>query len=299
MEDVYCQRKHTMNNKEIIAALNKLDLSSYHYDAVKELVSQFQPKILRITIPAGAFIERIRPGVGFYERKDVTYRPSNQNTKPQRATLPGKTAFYGTICHIDEPLSNMRAIALFEASKLCKGDKNVNGTEQYTLSRWRANDELKLAVFAHESVYPDAVNNKLLAAAKEELVSKKTFLDEVFCFDEYIKYVTQEFAKPVYPLNDYDYIVSATIAEMLMYASRLDGVLYPSVPSKGMYGMNVALREDIADTKLILEDVREMEYIQNNGKGSLKFISSSVVKTIDDHGYKTWEYIPYETGVLG
>jgi len=40
-----------MTNKEIINSLEGLDLSIYPYDEVKRLVSMFQPKFLRITLP--------------------------------------------------------------------------------------------------------------------------------------------------------------------------------------------------------------------------------------------------------
>ena len=281
-----------MNNKEIIEALNQLDLTVYPYDKVKSLVSRFSPKILRVHIPAGELIERIRPGVGFCKREDVTYRPADQNKRPQRATLPDKTAFYGTLCHIAEPIPSMRAIALFEASTLCRGEKNVNGREQYTLSRWRTNDVLRLAVFAHESVFPNA-SNTLLAQSKVELARNKTFIDGPLCFDEYVRYVTEQFAKTVETGHNYEYIISATVADMLMYASGMDGVMYPSVPSNGQYGMNVALREDVADNKLVLEDVNEMEYEQLNGKGTLRFIRSSVPVDRDLHGYLIWKYVTY------
>lgn len=76
-----------MTNKEIIKALDELDLSSYPYDEVKRLVSLFQPKVLRLTITAGAIIERIRPDVNVYERKDVSYRPADKNEKPQTLLL--------------------------------------------------------------------------------------------------------------------------------------------------------------------------------------------------------------------
>lgn len=180
------------------------------------------------------------------------------NKSPQRATLPGKTAFYGTLCHDEEPTINMRYIALLEASKLYRQGINATGKEQYTLSRWRTNSELRLAVFVHDTVFTDVHNNRILEMAKMEREKGKTFIDGVFQFEEYGKYVTEEFAKPV--SADYEYIISATIAEKLLYATGVDGVMYPSVRAVGEYGMNVAMRPDVADEKLILTDVREMEY---------------------------------------
>jgi len=282
-----------MTNKEIIKALDELDLSSYPYDEVKRLVSLFQPKVLRLTITAGAIIERIRPDVNVYERKDVSYRPADKNVKPQRATLPKKTAFYGTISHESDPLYNNRYMALLEASELLKAGKDAEGTEQYTLSRWFTNDPIRLAVFVHDTVYPDVYNNVLLDMAKREFERSRTSFVDAIQFDDYEKYVTEQFAKPVVPPHDYEYIISATIADMLMHASQLDGIIYPSVPSLGEFGMNVALRKDVADDKMVLQEVNELEYKQEGGEGRFSFIKKAIPDEMDNHGLKKWHYMNY------
>lgn len=281
-----------MENSDVIAALNKLDLSSSPYKEVRHMVEQFSFKHLRITIPAGTLIERIRPDVNVYERKDVTYRPADQNDKPQRATLPSKTAFYGTICHTKDALANMRVITLLESSKLCNSDMQAAGVEQFTLSRWRTNSDLHLIVFAHESVYPAVNNNKMLVEAKA-VMKKAMLLDSVMQDDGYEQYVTEQFAKSVADDCNYEYIISATIADHLMYTMQVDGIMYPSVASGGQYGMNVALRDDIADSRLILEDVNEMEYVQQKGEGRFRFLRKAKPISSDEHGYNTWRYVPY------
>lgn len=281
-----------MKNEEIISALGKLDLADYPFDEVMSLVSQFQPKFLRLTITSGAIIERIRPDINVFERKDMSYRPADKNTKPQRATLPKKTAFYGTICHELDPLYNNRQVALMEASKLLKQSKDAEGEEQYTLSRWMTNNSLKLAVFVHESVYPDVTNNKLLSMAREAFEKSKTFLDDLLQYDIYEKYVTEQFAKPAE--HDYEYIISATIAEMLMYASKMDGVIYPSVPSLGQFCMNVALKPEVAYDKLVLMEVNEMAYKQKGGEGRFSFKKKAIPVETDSHGLKRWKYIDFK-----
>lgn len=149
-----------------------------------------------------------------------------------------------------------------------------------------------MAVFAHEDIYSDVDNNRMLLAAKVEMQRAMTFLDALQ-FEDYVRYVTAQFAKPVDGNRDYEYIISATIAYSLMYASRFDGIMYPSVRSNGHYGMNVALRDDIADSKLILEDVNEMEYKQQDKKGRFSFLRESEPLSSDANGYKTWRYVPY------
>ena len=285
-----------MKNTEIIEELYKLDLSSYPYEEVMRLVSQFQTKLLRITISRGCRIERIRPDVGVYERKDVSYRPAIKNEKPQRATLPKKTAFYGTLCHEDEsPITN-RYIALLESSKLLKDGIESNGEEDYTLSQWITTDEIRLADFVHDSVFQGVNNNQLLEMSKHELEKGKSLVDNVFLFDEYGQFVASQFAKQV--KNDYEYIISASIAEMLMYATKLDGVMYPSVQAQGQYGMNIALRPDVADRVLLLQDVSEMKYVQQDGNGHLSFSKKAVPVEMDEHGIKRWKYIEYDGDLI-
>ena len=54
--------------------------------------------------------------------------------------------------------------------------------------------------------------------------------------------------------------------------------------------MNVALRPDVADTKLRLADVREMKYVQKNGNGNLGFTKQCVPVEMDERGIKKWGY---------
>ena len=283
-----CQIGQQMNNIEVIKALDRLDLSTYPYNKVKSLVSKFAPKFLGILIPKGHRIERIRPDANVFERDGMTYRPAIYNTKPQRATLPGKTAFYGTLVHMEDSTVNSRYVSLLEASKLYRKGPQENGRETYTWSRWMVTENIHLVIVVDESVFSGATHNPILEQAKQEWVKSKSFIDGVMQSNEYNSFVAAQFAKSV--SNDYEYIISATIAEMLMYASRADGVMYPPVQAAGDYGMNVALRPDVADGKLMLTDVSEMEYVQENGKGNLRFTKHGIPVEMDAHGIKRWKY---------
>lgn len=280
-----------MSNKEIIAELEKLDLSTYPYQQVMDLVNQFTPKIIRLTLPPVYAIERMRPDGEIFERKEISYKPAVLNKHPQRATLPNQTAFYGTICGIGEPLFNNRKIALTEASKLFRKGVAAQGVENYTISRWRTKGPLKLAVFVHEDIFTEAKDNEMLKQAKLFKAKNTTFIDRPLQLDVYEKYVTQKFATPV--VNDYDYIITATIADRLLYASEMDGVLYPSVQCDGCFGMNVAIKPEAADSKLLLEQVHELQYTQAGGEGELRFTKHFVPGEMDEKGFKNWKYIDW------
>lgn len=285
----------TMNNKDIIAELNKIDLSLYPYDEVKKLVYQFKPKILTITIPQRELIVRMRSGTNIYERIEVSYRPANKNTIPQRATLPFKTAFYGTFTHTDDPSLYCRITALSECSKLCRNGVLSEGTEPFTLSYWETMEPIHFAIFAYNTIYPNVTKNKLLNNSKIELNKRLSTYNSEEEAVVYLKYVSEQFAKPVIPDNNHEYIIPATIADTLMYGNKIEGIMYPSVRTEGEYGMNVALRPDIADNKLKLTDVYEIEYIQNAGRGCFISKKKAVPSITDNHGYKHWFYEPIQT----
>lgn len=277
-----------MNNIEVIEALGGLDLSTYPYSEVKTLVSKFAPKFLGIWIPKGHRIERIRPDANVFERKGMSYRPATDNTKPQRATLPGKTAFYGTLGHVEDSTVNTRYVSLLEASKLYRKGPQENGRETYTWSRWVLTEDIHLAVMVDETTFSGATHNPILEQARQVWEKSKSFIDGVMQSNEYNSFVAAQFVKMV--SYDYEYIISATIAEMIMYASKADGVMYPPVQAAGDYGMNVALRPDVADGKLRLTDVSEMEYVQENEKGNLRFTKHGIPVEMDPFGIKRWKY---------
>lgn len=277
-----------MNNVEVIEALGRLDLSTYPYREVKTLVSKFAPKFLGIWIPRGHRIERIRPDANVFEREGMSYRPAIYNTKPQRATLPGKTAFYGTLVHMEDSTVNTRYVSLLEASKLYRKGPQENGREIYSWSRWVVTEDIHLAVVVDEKVFSGSTHNPILEQARLEWEKSKSFIDGVMQSNEYNSFVATQFAKLV--SHDYDYIISATIAEMLMHASRADGIMYPPVQAAGDYGMNVAIFPDVADSKLMLTDVSEMEYVQEDGKGNLRFTKHGIPLKMDARGIKRWKY---------
>ena len=277
-----------MTNVDVIKALKSLDLSKYPYNNVKEHVSMFAPKILGVWIPKGQLIERIRPDAGVYERKKVSYRPAVLNKRPQRATLPGQTAFYGTLSHMMDPTWNTRYVSLLEASKLYRKGPQENGEETYTWSRWMVADKIHLGVVVDETVFANATHNPLLLMAKQEWIKGKAFTDGAMQSDEYNTFVVEQFSKMV--SNDYEYIISATISDMIIYACKFDGVIYPPVQAAGDYGMNVAIRPDVVNSKLLLTDASEMEYVQENGKGNLRFTRHGIPVEMDERGLKRWRY---------
>lgn len=280
-----------MTNDEIIRKLSSLDLSTYPYDEVKELVSKFGPMFVRMEMKGSPLIERLRPGVGYTKRKDVTYKDGSPTDYPNRATLPGRSIFYGTIAHHKENPLNRRYIAVCESSSLLKKGKNVSDREPYTLSMWGIKRNLSVGFIVNDKAFENR-NNQLLQDAKEYYNRNRSFIEGPLQMDIYKDFVVEQFSMPVADDQRYKYIIPATIADMMMYESGLDGIVYPSVKADGEAGLNIALKKECVDDALVLLNVEELEYIQNNGVASLDITKGkplSITKC-DGNGLVEWKW---------
>lgn len=280
-----------MTNDEIIRRLLSLDLSTYPYDEVRELVSLFGPMIVRMTIDGNLIIERLRPEVGFTKRKDVTYKEGKLEDFPNRATIPGRSIFYGTIAHHKDNPMNRRYIAICESSSLLKKGKNVSGRESYTLSIWGIKRPLSVGFIVNDKAFENR-NNRLLQDAKEYYNHNRSFIESPLQMDIYKDFVVEQFSNPVADDQRYKYIISATIAEKMMYASGLDGIVYPSVKADGEAGLNIALKKECVDDALKLLNVEELDYIQNKGEGSINIAKGQPMRITrcDSNGLLEWEW---------
>ncbi|MDO5340971.1 MAG: hypothetical protein Q4F69_00750 [Bacteroidia bacterium] len=280
-----------MTNDEIIRRLLSLDLSTYPYDEVRELVSLFGPMIVRMTIDGNLIIERLRPEVGFTKRKDVTYKEGKLEDFPNRATIPGRSIFYGTIAHHKDNPMNRRYIAICESSSLLKKGKNVSGRESYTLSIWGIKRPLSVGFIVNDKAFENR-NNRLLQDAKEYYNRNRSFIESPLQMDIYKDFVVEQFSNPVADDQRYKYIISATIADKMMYASGLDGIVYPSVKADGEAGLNIALKKECVDDALKLLNVEELDYIQNKGEGSINIAKGQPMRITrcDSNGLLEWEW---------
>lgn len=251
-----------MTTTEAIQKLREIDLSLYPFNDVRSLVEEFQSiKIIRITIKPGAIISRIRKGNGYKSRKDLSYPPVEACRSYQRANLPNNTMFYGTISDSESPTVDNRFIAISECSSLARAGKKSKGIERFTISNWRTTKAVRLAAIVDDKVFEDIRNNTLLQSAKSIYNEFKIFPE----YNEYARFVATEFSKPVE--KDYEYLISAVIADAYVHQSNFDGVMYPSVRAGGQAGMNIALKPDVADSSLALQNVGELVYYKNGDHG--------------------------------
>lgn len=251
-----------MSTSEVINKLKELDLSLYPYNEVRSLIQEFNAiKVIRITIEPGTIISRIRKGIGYNTRKELSYPPVEICRSCQRANLPNSTMFYGTIADTETPTVDNRVIAVSECSSLAREGKGSKGIEHFTISNWFTTKTLRLATIVDDKVFEEISNNTLLKVAKSKYNEFKILSE----YDEYARFVAAEFSKKVD--NDYEYLISATIADEYVHQSNFDGVMYPSVRIGGQAGMNIALKHNMADSSLALHNVGELVYYKNREHG--------------------------------
>lgn len=251
-----------MTTTEVIQKLRGIDLSLYPFNEVHSLIQEFQSiKVIRITIEPGAIISRVRKGNGYKSRKELSYPPVESCQSCQRANLPNSTMFYGTISDSESPTVDNRAIAMSECSSLAREGKESKGIEHFTISNWCTRKTLRLATIVDDKVFENICNNTLLQVAKSKYDEFKILPE----YEEYARFVAAEFSKPVE--KDYEYLISAAIAYAYVHLSNFDGIMYPSVRIGGQAGMNIALKPNVADSSLALQNVGELVYYKNGEHG--------------------------------
>ena len=266
-----------MNTKEIIEKLKGLDLSTYPFNEIQTLIGEFDGlKVVRLPLEPNTLITRLRRGRGYFERKDVGYPPRKFCNKCQRATLPGQTMFYGTLSDSNLASVDNRAIALSECFTLTKQGKESKGIEHFTVSNWVVVKDIRVVAIVDDVTFESVSNNELLQSLKKIYCDLKTEPD----FDEYARFVAEEFSKVVE--NEYDYLISAAIADAYVNRVKFDGIAYPSVRMGGQAGMNLALKADIADERLMLYRTAEMTLYKNGEK------SLAVIDRVSD--MQSWNY---------
>jgi len=209
-----------------------------------------------VTINAGTIVHRMRMGTGYKSVLDLTYRKATSNSKMQRATLPGETAFYG--CVVDK-LGNMhmaRLICLSECSGLAKAGKESAGREKATCSQWQLKSSIRVLSFVTDKTFIEQKDNALLNMLRKQYKDTKYRLTERQV--AMTELINEEFTKEVGAGDNMEYLLTACLAHEAFYrleeitGKPFDAIVYPSVQTKGNWGLDIVIRPDVADEKLTL-----------------------------------------------
>lgn len=230
-----------------------------------------------VTLNKGNVLHRTRMGSGYKSAKELSYRSAYANTKMMRATLPRETAFY--CCVSDDPhlFEKVRLVCLSECSSLARAGKESYGRERLTTSQWMLKNSIRVLSFVTDETFKDCKENKMLNMFREQYASTKSRLTPEQI--DLIHLINQEFTKVVPEGENEEYILTAYLVHEALYAlmdvtgRHFDAVVYPSVQTEGRWGLDLALRPDVADNKLQLMKVGVQTFYKN-GENSLLAVDS-------------------------
>ncbi|GHT39887.1 hypothetical protein AGMMS49965_07200 [Bacteroidia bacterium] len=280
--------------KETLSELRGLELSSYPYFEVQELIRSLgKSKFLGFTLHPGKYLMRVRYGANYTKKSELTYLPQYKNTKCQRASTPNSTMFYGTIVSNEQDLDEARMIAACECSPLLRKKQKTCGIEKITYGRWRVTKDINLVVILDESMYAGVFNNSLLTELKEAFDGYiKSAPDIEDSCRQISKFFSEEFSKDNIK-HDYDYFLSAIFTEVITNDLGFDGVMYPSVRAGGQLGFNVAIKPKTVDDSLALDMAAESTLYTKDGKFFNWVDKISKLNAEDYSEITTWEYENY------
>ncbi len=239
--------------------LRKLDLSTYPYQEIKEIILQLgKVGAIKVTLHRGRTFVRVRPNddnMTFTKKAELSYKPQHLNKTYQRASTPNETMFYGSMLAVGDNSKdlNARIVGALEGLPWLR-DNKTKGVQKVTFSLWEVVEDIDLIAVVHHKDYYDKNSNtkelvdgfKLFMANYPELEERTIMVSDFFA---------QEYAK--IPIEkDYQYMLSAIYSEMVIN-SGLHGVYYPSVRTEGR-GFNVAIKPEIADKHISLRVVGEV-----------------------------------------
>jgi hypothetical protein len=118
------------------------------------------------------------------------------------------------------------------------------GEKLITFGKWRVKEPLDLVTIVDPNKqYKVKYLKELVNAYKDEL--SKIPADSSNGIQEVLAYFSDEFSKKVNQGENYNYMVSAILTEMLVTHknNKTDGILYPSVQTDG-HGLCVAVRPE-------------------------------------------------------
>lgn len=164
-------------------------------------------------------------------RLDHLKYPPAEKAGYGRANSAGRSVLYGSFSRISPRLE----------TKPRSGDL-------VTLTRWRSGPDANLAVTPMVFL-PQIVTAMPHYEAHYErftswLNTKST--EDAMIVREATEFVTRQFIKPVQADRRLDYIVSATLADILLQEDAIDGIVFPSVATS-LLDVNIAIKPAVFD----------------------------------------------------
>jgi len=285
-----------------IDQLKELDLSEYPIAELDRLLTSLGPLGIMLTdyhkTPEGQYSKEIERAVNntkeepeFNKVSRISFKPAEFNLNYLRASTPKNTMFYGAVISEKdfdkEEMKYPRIVGTSEISSLMRNSDVIEGWSRLTFGNWEVIEGISLATIIdptieYEHPYLNDLRNQYVEFLNEmpEDVRENT----IKC----LKFLSAEFSKYVSGGNNHEYLISAKFTEIFTKTSNYDGIVYPSVQSKG-YGLCVAIHPR-AMNKLKLTKVLQCKLTKKVGEeGENNFQLLNEKHCIVEDGAETFE----------
>ncbi len=200
------------------------------------------------------------PGEVFKHISRCSYNPNVDDIKLQRCNFPKQQVFYSSM-YSDTDSASTSLTCVVETAWEHIEDLTVSRT-YCTLSRWRNIRPLNLWVLPFSEV--SAAKNRDMKRIKETM---NKFIREKNNYSELRK--SLEFMSEVFSERKNKllyYRISSSFYNSLLYFEKFmsqnyDGLIYPSANTEGA-GINLVLKKDLVDNKILFGEVAVMYSIQ-------------------------------------
>lgn len=285
-----------------IDQLKELDLSEYPIAEIDRLLTSLGPLGIMLTdyhkTPDGQYSKEIERAVNntkeepeFSTVSRISYKPAKFNSNYLRASTPKNTMFYGAVISEEdfekEEMKYPRIVGASEISSLMRNSDVIEGWSRLTFGNWEVTEDISLSTIIdptieYEHPYLNSLKNKYVEFLNE--IPEDVRENTIKC----LKFLSAEFSKYVSSGNNHEYLISAKFTEIFTKTSTYDGVVYPSVQSKG-YGLCVAIHPR-AMSKLKLTKVLQCKLNKNVGEdGENDFQLLNEKHCLVDDGAETFE----------
>lgn len=235
-----------------IEQLKALDLSKYPIAKLDRLLTSLGKVGIMITDynEVGEDSKEIERAVNntkeeqeFNTVSRISFKPAKYNTNYLRASTPKNTMFYGSVISDDnldaDDIRYARIVGASEVSSLIRNSEVIEGWSRVTFGKWKVIEKVSLATiidptFEYEQTYLNKLKKRYWEILDEmpKEVRENTL--------KVLKFLSSEFSKYISNGNNHEYLISSKFTEIFTNTSKYDGILYPSVNTKG-YGLCVAI----------------------------------------------------------
>lgn len=141
------------------------------------------------------------------------------------------------------------------------------------MSYWRIVQPLKIASFITDKTFADVTDNTILNYFRKEFSKHSNRYSKEQL--ELCDFLNEEFSKSV--TNDFEYLITASIVDDVLNVCGFDGVIYPSVRTQGVGGVNLVLSFGVAN-QLAFDGLHETLFLKNADKSYL-----TITKALDEN----------------